>query len=600
MNAPGKRKPHETKLGRLRQLMRKRGLAAYLVPSTDPHQSEYVPNHWRRRAFITGFSGSAGDAVVSLRDAALWTDSRYYLQAEAELKGSGFTLMRMGEDSTQSQPEYLRRRLKPGEVVGFDPRVLSQKKAASLTAELRPAGIELEATEANLIDSCWADRPEPRAQPAMALADKFSGESSAQKVRRIRKCMRDKGADTHVITTLDSIAWTFNVRGADVDYNPVAIAYAIIERETATLFIDLAKVGAPLRKKLGAKVKIRDYTEVDAALGQLAARRAVVWIDPATCNAHVAAVLEPCTLVEEASPIVAFKACKNEAELAGMRAAHIRDGVAVCRFLHWLDDTIASGKERVSEIGAADKLEGLRSEGENFRGLSFNTISGYAAHGAIVHYAVDEASDCQLKRKGLYLVDSGGQYLDGTTDVTRTVLLGDRATKEQQDRFTRVLQGHIALALAAFPIGTTGAQLDSLARAALWRAGLDYGHGTGHGVGHFLCVHEGPQGVHKRAHVALQAGHVVSNEPGYYKAGAYGIRIENLVVVEPAPHKGFLAFATLTLCPIDLRLVVGAMLTADEKTWLNDYHRRVYKTLAPLLPPKTKRWLKAATAKLDP
>ncbi len=599
MNAPNKRKSHEaTKLGRLRQIMRKHGVSAYLVPGTDPHQSEYVPSHWQRRAFISGFTGSAGDAVVSLKDAALWTDSRYYLQAQDELQGSGFTLMRMGEKATHSQAEYMKRRLKPGESVGFDPRVLSHKAAQKMREELHPAGLDLLALPENLIDQCWEHRPLPVAGTAETLNDRFAGESSAQKIRRLRKFMRDQGADTHVLTTLDSIAWAFNMRGNDVEYNPLTISYAVIERETATLFLDEEKITDTLRKKLGNKVKFEPYENIDTTLQALAKRRAVVWIDPATCNAHVANLLEGCTLVEKDSPVVAFKARKNTTELDGIRAAHVRDGAAMSRFLHWLHDAIAAGAEQISETSAADKLESFRAQGEHFQGLSFNTISAYAAHGAIVHYAVNAQTNIPLKRKGLFLVDSGGQYSDGTTDITRTVLLGPKATKEQQDRFTRVLKGHIAIAQAVFPVGTTGAQLDSFARASLWQAGLDYGHGTGHGVGHFLCVHEGPQGIHKRSQVALEAGHVVSNEPGFYESGEYGIRIENLLTVKASPHEGFLEFETLTLCPIDSSLVLTKLLTKNEQEWLNDYHRLVYKTLAPLLPAKAKRWLKTATAKI--
>ncbi len=588
----------KARLAALRRLMRDAGVAAYLVPSTDPHQGEYVPTFWERRSWLSGFTGSAGDLVITHTAAGLWTDGRYYLQAGEELRGSGIRLFKAPERGTPSQRDWLAKTLKKGQRVGFDPRLLSIQQHRELEGSLNAAGVKLKAIDRNLVDQIWTDAPAPRRSPIMVRPKSVTGEATTTKLRRVRKEMKEAGADAHVVTTLDSIAWLFNIRGSDVDFNPVVIAHAVVTAKNATLYVDPAKVPPALAKKLGPAVKVRAYTKTAADLRALGRARKRVWLDPATCNAWVASLVKGAKLVEKTSPIPAMKARKNRTEIAGMASAHVRDGVAMVRFLRWLEEAVPEGG--VTELNAADQLEVFRREGDRFVGLSFRTISGYAGHGAIIHYSVTPETSVPLKAKGIYLVDSGGQYLDGTTDITRTVLLGKSATREQRDRFTRVLKGHIRLGRAIFPEGVAGIRLDTLARTALWDAGLDYGHGTGHGVGAFLNVHEGPQSISVRGMAHIEAGNVLSNEPGFYRAGAYGIRIENLVVVTEAPvgEGDFLCFETLTLCPIDTRLIERRLLDANEVAWLNGYHRTVYKTLAPLVPAADRRWLKQATRAL--
>lgn len=585
----------------LRRLMKEQGLAAYLIPSTDPHQSEYVPDCWQRRPWISGFTGSAGDVVVTLRKGGLWTDGRYFLQAEAELKGSGLRLFRMGQRGVPTIEEFLADTLRRKEAVGVDPRLLSLSHAQSLEKDLQEKGIRLKMLERNLVDVLWEDRPGLPSEPIQVLPRRFAGETVAHKLRRLRRRMEDEGAGAHVLTTLDAIAWLLNVRGRDVQYNPVVISYAIVTPKQCLLFVRPEKVTPRLRSRLGSHVTFRDYHEFGPELSRLAARRATVWVDGATVSRWVVDRLEGCHLVTDASPVFVMKARKNATEIEGMRACHERDGVAMVRFLRWVDEEVPRGG--VTELSAAERLAELRAEGDGFQGLSFQTISGYAAHGAIIHYAASEESNARLRARGIYLVDSGGQYLDGTTDITRTVLLGRTATREQKDRFTRVLKGHIALSRVRFPEGVRGMRLDSLARLPLWEAGLDYNHGTGHGVGSYLNVHEGPQAISpsRCTGVPLEEGNVQSNEPGFYQDGAYGIRIENLILAvrdEVLSRNGhvFLKFETLTQCPIDTRLVDVRMLSADERTWLNDYHGQVRRVLSPRLGRDDRRWLKAACA----
>lgn len=587
------------KLKALRAQMKTLGIDAYLVPSADAHMSEYVPQSAERRAWLSGFTGSAGELVVTSKDAGLWTDGRYFIQAADELAGSGIKLMKMMEPGVPSRAEFLCQNIKSGGVVGYDAKLLSISAANAMRGALSDKGIKFKALSKNLVDAIWQDRPTDTGHPIAPWPETFSGEGHRQKLGRIRAAMKSKGADAHVLTMLDAIAWAFNIRGSDVDFNPVVIAYAIITAKSARLFVDPKKVTPALKKHLGKSVELVPYKDFGKALTALPKEAKSVWLEESTCSDWVAQKLKRCKQITARSCVTDFKAEKNSVELEGIRNAHRRDGVAMVRFLCWLENAMAKGG--VTEISAADALQGFRAEGEHFRGLSFRTISGYAAHGAIVHYSVDEKSNIPLKNKGIYLVDSGGQYLDGTTDITRTLLLGDKASAEEKDRYTRVLKGHIHLATAKFPAGVNGIRLDTLARSALWQAGLDYGHGTGHGVGAYLNVHEGPQSISHRGYVPLQVGNVLSNEPGYYKDGAYGIRIENLVTVVEAEGFGqddrkFLGFETLTLCPIDTRLIEPKLLSEGERKWLNDYHARVYKELAPHLEAAQSKWLKAATA----
>ena len=591
------------RLARLRDAMREHGVAAYLVPSSDPHQSEYVPDHWARREWVSGFTGSAGDLVVGLEGGGLWTDGRYHLQARQQLRGSGLRLFPVGEKDVPDLETHLAKTLPKEAAVGVDPAVLAMKRGRRIARTLAPAGVALKPIDANLVDAARGPVPVPRARATVTpLPTRFSGESSASKLRRVRRAMRERKADALVVTTLDAIAWLFNVRGADVAYNPVVVAYAVVTPDEAILHVDRGKLDAAAKAHLGRFARVEPYAAVRRTLRGLGRRKAAVWVDPETTSLMCARLLDGARPILAPSPIPRMKARKNAVELAGIRAAHRRDGAAMVRFLRWLERSVPAGG--VTEMGAAAKLDGLRAEGDRFRGLSFPTIAGYADHGAVIHYKVDEASDAPLRPEGLFLVDSGGHYLDGTTDVTRTLLLGGRPTDVQRDCYTRVLKGHIAIAAARFPAGVTGARLDTLARAPLWQSGRDYAHGTGHGVGAYLNVHEGPQSIsHRSTEVPLEPGNVQSNEPGYYEPGAFGIRIENLVEVvedEAAAPGGFLRFDTLTLCPIEKRLVDPALLSADERGWLDGYHARVLDTLGPDLDRDERAWLEAACAPLDP
>jgi Xaa-Pro aminopeptidase len=592
------------RLEALRAEMTRRDLTAYVVPSQDPHQNEYVPAPWQRRARISNFSGSAGTAIVTRDAAYLWTDSRYWLQATRELPAGEYTLMRHGAPGVPEPADWLEAELGAGARIGVDPQLLTHGQWQSWQKKLARAGAELLGIDENLIDLGWPDRPPLPSEPVSVLGAQFAGRCVAEKLAELRDAMRKVGCDAHVVTALDSIAWLFNIRGRDVECNPLAIGYAIVTTRAAQLFIDAEKLDATVRAHLGGAVDVLPYADFEARLHALASDEAKVWVDPQSASTWVVRCLAPpdgigARIYENDSPIVLAKALKNDVELAGIRACHVRDGAALCRFFRWLEDELASGA-RPDEVRCADQLLALRAEGDHFQGISFGTISAYGPNGAVVHYSPTSADCAKLEPAGLYLLDSGAQYLDGTTDITRTVALGE-PSDEHRDRFTRVLKGHIAVATVDFPEGATGSQIDSLARRPLWEAGLDYGHGTGHGVGHFLCVHEGPQAIAPRStKVALKPGMILSNEPGYYEAGAYGIRLENLleVVEREAGPQGtkFFGFETLTLCPIDTRCIDAGGLDDAERGWLNAYHARVRESLAPLLEdPADRRWLERNT-----
>ncbi len=592
------------RLAQLRALMRKHKMDAYVVPSTDPHASEYVPALWQRRAWLSGFDGSAGDLIITQEKAGLWTDSRYFLQAEQQLKDTGIELYKIGVPDVPDMLEFLKQELKPGQVVGVDPRVMSYRQAVQWQKELDVHKIKMKFSEENLVDLLWKDQPDLPLDPIMVWEDKFAGESVESKLTRIREQMAANGCQTHVLTELDTIAWTFNIRSRDVAYNPVVIAYAVITQDSAELFVHKKKVTRALKKHLKGLAKIRHYDDFKKRLPKLAKRKTRVWLDDASVNYWVTLMLHKrCELFFKQSPVVAFKAIKNETELAGMRACHIRDGVAMVKFLKWLEETVPQGN--VTEMSAAQMLEKFRAEQSLYQGPSFETISAYNEHGAIVHYTSSPETDVQLKPEGIYLIDSGGQYLDGTTDITRTLALGE-PTDEQKDRFTRILKGHIDLAMTSFPVGTQGIQLDTIARKPLWEIGLNYGHGTGHGVGAFLSVHEGPQGIsyYRGIGVPLEPGMICSNEPGFYKAEAFGMRIENLIVVVKDDQMSndewsFLKFENLTYCPIDLSLVNPQLLDEKEIDYLNAYHRRVYEVLSPYLKKEERKWLEEKTKTLE-
>jgi Xaa-Pro aminopeptidase len=586
----------------LRELMASRGIDAYIVPSSDPHQSEYVPACWKRRQWISGFTGSAGTVVVTRQEAGLWTDGRYHVQAAQELDPGVYSLFRVGLSEVQDFPDWLARVLGAGDAVGVDPKVISVEEARRLTEKLEGKGIALRFVEENLVDLLWEDRPSMPADPVFAQPEALAGESVASKLSRVQEEMVKEGADAHVVPTLDGVAWLFNLRGTDVPFNPVFVGYGMVTRRAAVLFVDPAKVGDPVRGALGGMVSFQPYERLGEYLDEGVKGGWRFWIDPRVTSQWVLERLagrrRP---MERPSPVIALKAVKNDVERRGMRACHVRDGAAMVRFLRWLEETVPLGG--VTECSAAARLDALRAEAPEFRGVSFETIAGYQGHGAVIHYRPDPATDCEIRPEGLLLVDSGGQYLDGTTDVTRTVALGP-ATQEQRERFTRVLKGHIGLARLRFPKGTTGRQLDAMARQHLWEVGLDYRHGTGHGVGCFLNVHEGPQSISARdTGVALEPGMFVSNEPGYYHEGAYGIRIESVVMVTEeealkTQYGPFYAFETVTMVPIDRRLVDEAMLSAGERDWLNAYHAKVRERLFPELGAADRMWLLGATEPL--
>lgn len=587
------------RLALLRKLMRRHNIQAYFIPGSDPHQSEHVPEFWRRRAFISGFTGSAGDALVTMRDAGLWTDSRYFLQAERELRNSTFSLFKGGMPGVPTWHEWAARNLKSGETLGLDPQLVTHRDYLKLKTELGAKDVRLKPLDINLVDAVWPERPDPPADPVTLLAEQYAGESARTKLNRLRRKMAAENVEAHVLSQLDAVAWLFNIRGSDVPFNPVTIAYAIITRRKATLFAGRKKIAPSVRVALKKDVSFRSYSEFPAALHCLAAARKRIWLDEAGVSQWVVSQLEGAKLLFKPSPVLLAKAVKNTTEIKGSNRAHRRDGAAMVEFLFWLEKAVPKGG--VTELSAARKLQEIRKCQPRFKGLSFETISAYGSHGAVVHYRVRPETDVLLEPKGVYLIDSGSQYLDATTDITRTVCLGE-PTAEQRDRFTRILKGVISLTRTCFPQGTTGPQLDVLARQALWEKGLNYGHGTGHGIGAYLNVHEGPHGIApaRGFGISLEPGMILSIEPGFYKEGKYGLRVENLVLVirDPARSSGtlpFYTFETLTLCPIELRLIDKAILTKAEVNWLNAYHKRVREELTPLLGRDAAAWLKKAT-----
>lgn len=576
----------------IRDLMAKEGIDAYWVPSTDPHQSEYVPAAWNRRAFASGFDGSAGDLII-LKDAAyLWTDSRYFLQAEAQLSGSGIELMKMGQTDVPSIHEFLGKQFKGK--LGIDPRLISPKESAAVAKILGTDRLMF--IDENLVDRVWEDQPPLSMDPIQVHPDDLAGQPITSKLVDVRKSMEKEQVDFLVISQLDAIAWLFNIRGTDVEFNPLVVSYALVSERQAWLFVDSNKVTPGVKSHLGGQVTIAAYDQF-AEILKRETKSSTVLMDSDFSSKWIEQALHGANLVRGTNPITLLKSRKNETELEGFRQCHIRDGVAMVRFFIWLEEAL--GKGGITEISASDRLTAFRAEQDGFQGPSFGSISGYAAHGAIVHYSATPESDVPLKQEGLYLIDSGGQYVDGTTDITRTLALGT-PTDEQKDRFTRVLKGHLALRHARFPKGTCGPQLDTLARKPLWDIGLNYGHGTGHGVGSYLCVHEGPQAIsyYRGAGVSMEPGMVVSNEPGFYKEGEYGIRIENLVAVTSEGDHGFMGFEDLTMCPIDRKLIDVTLLDEAERNALNSYHREVFSKLAPKLSEPEKKWLKEATAEI--
>ncbi len=595
---------YEARLAALREQLKADRLDGFVVPLTDEHMSEYVGTYAQRLAWLTGFQGSAGAAVVLPEEAAIFTDGRYTLQVREQVDGQHWSYQSIPETSVA---DWLKAHAAEGGRIGYDPWLHTKEWVKRARAALADKGAELVPVGRNPIDAVWADKPEPSRARLIVHPDDYAGKSAAAKRQEMADRLKEEKADAAVLAALDSIAWTFNVRGADVEHTPVALSFAVVHADgTADLFVTSEKIGDDVRQHLGNGVRVHERLEFETYLSKLGGKRVIV--DPERSVAAIFEALESggAKVLAKRDPAVLPKAIKNESEIAGHKAAQARDGAALVRFLHWL--SVEAPKGGVDELAAAAKLHELRQQGGDLRDLSFDTISGAGPNGAIVHYRVNEETNRPLEMDSIYLVDSGGQYPDGTTDVTRTIVVGT-PTAEMRDRFTRVLKGHIAVAAALFPDGTRGSQLDTFARQYLWRAGLDYAHGTGHGVGSFLAVHEGPQRISPAGSSQaggdepLRAGMILSNEPGYYKTGEYGIRIENLVLVEEREVKGaekkVLGFETLTFAPIDRALIEAAMLSGEEQDWVDNYHAQVLRIVGPRVDGDTKMWLEAACAPLE-
>lgn len=582
----------------LRTELKRLGLDGFLVPRADRQQNEYLPASEERLAWLTGFTGSAGFAIVLTERAAVFVDGRYTVQADAQIDKAVFAI----EHLVDGPPDqWLTQNIKPGQKIGYDTWLHTADQVEKFRQACATAGAELVAVESNPIDALWRDRPAPPAGRVVLRDIKLAGESAADKLNRVRAELTKLRADALVVSDPQNVAWTFNIRGSDIAHTPLALAFAIVPREgRPALYVDGAKLDNSVR------AEIEDFADVrapDALTRDLAAcKDKTVRLDSASAAAALTREVEAHggKPARGADPITLMKAVKNHAEILGMRTAHHRDGAAVTRFLAWLEREAPKGK--LTEIDAVGALEGFRRDTGLLKDISFPTIAGAGPNGAIVHYRVTRESNRTLGMNELFLIDSGAQYEDGTTDITRTVVVGE-PTDEMRDRFTRVLKGHIGIATAIFPENTSGAQLDPFARAALWQAGLDFDHGTGHGVGSYLSVHEGPARISKLGHVPLRRGMILSNEPGYYKTAAYGIRIENLVLVIAAPEpagaeKPLNTFETLTLAPIERRLIDTRMLTAKERHWLDSYHARVHEVIGPLVDDETRAWLSAVTRPL--
>lgn len=579
----------------LRMTFRPNNIKAFIIPSTDPHLSEYVAPYWMSREWISGFTGSAGTAVILMDKAGLWTDSRYFLQAEKELEGSGITLYKEMLPETPSITKFLCQNLKPGESVSIDGKMFSVQQVEQMKEDLAPYQLQVNLF-GDPLKNIWKDRPSMPDAPAFIYDVKYAGKSCGEKVAAIRTELKEKGIFALFLSSLDEIAWTLNLRGSDVHCNPVIVSYLLVTQDEVVYFISPEKITQEVNEYLQEQqVSLRKYDEAESFLNSFTGEN--ILIDPKKTNYAIYSAINPaCKVVRGESPVTLLKAIRNEQEIAGIHHAMQRDGVALVKFLKWLEASVLSGKE--TELSVDRKLHEFRAAQPLYMGESFDTIAGYKEHGAIVHYSATEESDVTLQSKGFLLLDSGAQYLDGTTDITRTIALGE-LTEEEKTDYTLILKGHIALAMAKFPAGTRGAQLDVLARMPIWSHGMNFLHGTGHGVGHFLSVHEGPQSIRMNENpIVLQPGMVTSNEPGVYKAGSHGIRTENLTLVckdKEGMFGEYFKFETITLCPICKKGIIKEMLTAEEVKWFNDYHRNVYEKLSPSLNEEEKKWLLEAT-----
>jgi len=588
------------RINRLREKMLEKGLEAYIVPSSDPHMSEYVASRWEGRKWLSGFTGSAGTLVVTREKSGLWTDGRYYIQAEKQLQGTGIELFKAGMPGVPDYVEWLKQELPQGSCVGICGEVFPVSRVREMEKELSTKGISLN-RQFDLVDEVWEGRPAVPQQPVFVHDVAFAGRTAAQKLDMVRREMAKKGVGYYLVCSLDDVAWLYNIRGNDVAYNPVAIAYALVSSNQAWLFIDSNKVPDDVARMLHENgITVEDYERIYEHLAGLKESDAILF-DPASANSRLYdAMASGCKKVEDTSIVTRLKAVKNEVEIDNLKKAHVRDGVAMVKFLYWLEQNL--GGEKITEITVGEKLEEFRRQQEDFMGPSFATIAAYKDHAAMMHYQATPEICHTIEREGFLLIDSGGQYLGGTTDITRTIVLGPITERQRRD-FTLVLKGHINLARARFLYGATGSNIDILARLPLWEHGIDYKCGTGHGVGYFLNVHEGPQRLSQVPNnVKLEKGMIVTNEPGVYIEGQYGIRTENemLVVEDGETEFGkFLRFEPITYCPIDLNGVDPSLLSQEEKRWLNEYHRMVYELLSPLLDGGEREWLKAKTRPIE-
>lgn len=587
----------ELRLARLRELMKREHLSAFIFPSTDAHQSEYVADHWRGREWISGFNGSAGTAVVTMKSAALWTDSRYFLAAEEQLEDTEYQLMRLKMEGTPTIAEWLGKELQDVQSpeVGLDGMVNSYNYVKDLSYSLRKLGGITLRTNLDPLEQIWENRPSLPANPVEIQPLEYAGETLASKVVRIRKSLRELHADGMLVSALDDIAWTLNLRGTDVHCNPVFVSYLLIESDKVSLFVDDNKLSPEVKLYLqDNQVSLYNYNKVEKCLESYSEYN--ILLDGDETSYYLWKTVKCQEIVAAASPIPAMKAVKNEAEIEGYRSAMLKDGVAMVKFLKWLKPAVEAGGQ--TEISIDEKLTSLRAEQKLFRDISFDTIAGYAQHGAIVHYEATPETDVVLKPEGLILIDSGAQYQDGTTDITRTIALGP-VSEEMKHIYTLVLKAHIQLELVKFPDGASGTQLDAVGRECMWREGYNFLHGTGHGVGSYLCVHEGPHQIRMEwMPTPLRAGMTLTDEPGLYLAGKFGVRIENTVLISDymsTEFGKFLQIEPLTLCPIDTTPIDVDMLLPEEIDWLNAYHHSVYEKLSPFLDEEEKIWLKNAT-----
>ena len=607
--------PVSERIAALRELMRAKAIDACIVPTGDPHMSEYISDHYKSRQFITGFTGSAGTAVITAEQAGLWTDSRYFLQAADELEGSGVILFKSGLPETVKIPAFLSQSLSDGTVISFDGRLVSSAWADRLRADLAKAAEDDAATDCrfvlrtdlDLVDEIWEDRPQPEYHAIAAYPLQYAGVSRADKLHMIRAEMKNAGADALILSSLSDIAWLTNLRGSDILCNPVFFSFVILTQEETRLYVEPLALDDAVAEELRAdSVTLLPYAQFYEDLPRIDVTGAsVVMLDRETISERIAQALpDSVKILNRYSPVMQKKCVKNETEIKGVHSAHLKDGVAMCKFLYWLKHNV--GSEAITEISAAEKLHALRAEQELFMGDSFEAIVGYGPHAAIVHYCASPESDAVLKPRGMVLIDSGGQYLDGTTDITRTIVLGPVSDREKQ-LFTAVLRGHINLARAVFPKGLSGANLDYLAHVPLWEMGLDYRHSTGHGVGHYLNVHEDPNEIYWDETDMIppmppfEAGMLTSDEPGYYEEGAFGIRHESLllsVVREKTEYGEFMGFEEVTLVPFDLEGIAAEQMQPDEIDYLNRYHETVYEKIAPHLSEAEREWLRAATAEI--